>query len=409
MIDKWLRCYPSNWAGKIVTHATHHPAKYSSKLIKRIYDHALEEGWIKTGSRVIDPFGGVALGAYDAIRLGMQWIGNELELKYHRIGQGMDCPGFNKEYWKRYKGRGDKWNELNICPSCGDVLNSSGDRSQFFGQNQIAIPERRAHRYNGNVDTWLNNAHRGSAILLHGDSKQITQLIDQSAEAIISSPPYGGIRFSGAGQQGARADMKRNGRAPDGSYGATEGQLGEMKDEGFDLALSSPPYDETDQNYKGGWARFHKNHTPLWRTDRQRQAEYGDTDGQLSGAQDFWIAARQIVDQVYSLTKAGGHAIWVVKDYVKGGRVIPFSDRWRQLCEAAGFETLHEHHAMLVHSHGKQISLEGEVIERTTESKSFFRRLAEKRGSPRIDYETVYCMIKPAPRVEKKKRARKKL
>ncbi len=49
---------------------------------------------------------------------------------------------------------------------------------------------------------------------------------------------------------------------------------------------------------------------------------------------------------------------------------------------------------MLVHHKGSQHTLDGGMIERKTESKSFFRRLAEKKGSPRIDYEVVYCMEK---------------
>ena len=73
---------------------------------------------------------------------------------------------------------------------------------------------------------------------------------------------------------------------------------------------------------------------------------------------------------------------------------MPFSDQWRQLCEAVGFITLHEHRAMLVHHKGTQHTLDGGELEMITESKSFFRRLAEKKGSPRIDYETVWCMVK---------------
>jgi hypothetical protein len=109
---------------------------------------------------------------------------------------------------------------------------------------------------------------------------------------------------------------------------------------------------------------------------------------------DFWSAARQIVEQVYQVLAPGGHAVWVLKDFVKGGKRVPFCGQWRQLCEAAGFETLHEHHAMLVRHKGTSLTLEGKRVEHITESKSFFRRLAEKKGSPRIDYEVVLCTEK---------------
>jgi len=82
----WHNCYPSNWKGVIVTEAMSHPAKYSSKLIRRIYEHMLEMDWLKPGDRVVDPFGGVALGALDAMRLGLDWTGVELESKFATLG-----------------------------------------------------------------------------------------------------------------------------------------------------------------------------------------------------------------------------------------------------------------------------------------------------------------------------------
>lgn len=41
---------------------------------------------------------------------------------------------------------------------------------------------------------------------------------------------------------------------------------------------------------------------------------------------------------------------------------------------------------------GAQHTLEGDLERRTAEHKSFFRRLAENKGSPRIDYEDVIVM-----------------
>ena len=51
--------------------------------------------------------------------------------------------------------------------------------------------------------------------------------------------------------------------------------------------------------------------------------------------------------------------------------------------------------AMLVKSNGARYSLDGEVVEDKTERKSFFRRLAEKNGSPAIDWEDVLILKKP--------------
>ena len=261
----WLNCYPSLWKGTIVPESMAHPAKYSSRLIRRIYEHMTEEGWLKRGDHVLDPFGGVALGALDAMRFGLHWNGVELEEKFHTLGN----------------------------------QNIASWISRF-----------------GSLPNW------GSAHLMNGDSRRLLELLNGSdIDCTVSSPPY--------------ADSISN-----DAYGDSTGQLGN---------------------------------------------ESGD---------DFWLAARQIVDQVYIAIKPGGHAVWVVKNYVKEKQIVPFTDQWRQLCKAAGFETLHEHHAMLVHHRGTQHTLEGGMVHHQTESKSFFRRLAEKKGSPRIDYETVFCMVK---------------
>jgi hypothetical protein len=50
---------------------------------------------------------------------------------------------------------------------------------------------------------------------------------------------------------------------------------------------------------------------------------------------------------------------------------------------------------MLVEEKGTQMDMFGNAITKTVERKSFFRRLAEAKGSPRIDWEDVICQVKP--------------
>src|SRR5574341_723840 len=109
IIDIWTGCYPSRWKGMIVPEAIVHPAKFSSRLIARIYHHMLDEGWLKAGDVVLDPFAGVALGALDAMRLGLHWRGVELERKFADLGNA------NIEYWNRRFSKNAPWGEG--CPS----------------------------------------------------------------------------------------------------------------------------------------------------------------------------------------------------------------------------------------------------------------------------------------------------
>lgn len=393
VVDEWRGCYPSNWKGSVVAEAMTHPAKFSSRLIRRIYEHLLEEGWVKAGDGVIDPFGGVGLGALDAMRLGLHWTGVELE----------------ERFWK-------------------------------IGNENIALWNGRF----GGMPRW------GTAMLVNGDSRGLCQVIRCQVSGAVSSPPYeeaiknsekgSGIDYSKAKEGGKKRTAGRESIAL--GYGETEGQLGAMRAGGFSQALSSPPFLQseggTPEPKAGGVidARLQARHAAgnaaangygksegqlssmngegfelavkMGLTNSEnvspidmeraglRTQEYGETAGQLGAdsGDDFWMAARRIVEEVYAALEPGGHASWVVKDYVKNKQVVPFADQWRQLCEAVGFVTLHEHRAMLVHHKGKQTTLEGGVHEIKTESKSFFRRLAEKKGSPRIDWETVWCMEK---------------
>ena len=72
--------------GIIVPDAFAHPAKFSRALIRRIYEHILERGYITSGDTIVDPFGGAALGALHAMQNGLHWTGVELEEKFVDLG-----------------------------------------------------------------------------------------------------------------------------------------------------------------------------------------------------------------------------------------------------------------------------------------------------------------------------------
>ena len=343
-IDDWHGCYRDSWKGAIVQDAFSHPAKFSRSLIGRIYEHATSEGWLHEGDIVLDPFAGVSLGAFDALHLGMNWIGIELEARFVDISQR------NIDLWHtRYKNALPKW---------------------------------------------------GWARIIEGDSRNLIQLMKKEGigiTGVISSPPYadrmeqvGGIdpqksKFKG----GPNSQMNNN----DTRYGSTPGQLGAMPVGNFNAVISSPPWLET----RGGTKPINGDEALAARhAAGNLNIGIGNDPRQLTNTSDYWSASRAIVTQIKNLLSPGGHVMWVVKDYVENGRRIPFCDRWRRLFEGLGFVALHEHHALVVEQRGVAITLEGEIIEKRVERKSFFRRVAEKHGSPRIDWETVLCFEKPA-------------
>jgi len=492
-VNEWENCYPSNWKGVIVPEAMSHPAKFSSRLIRRIYEHLFEQGWVVRGVKVLDPFGGVALGALHAMQMGLHWVGNELEPKFVELGAGYDCPGFSKHDWVRFYGRAKRVNfshDHHWCPECLERMDShvkEVSHDLFSSNGHGLIPSAPAHRFQGNIDLWNatygGQPHWGTAVLLQGDSRKLAASLQRLGfSGSVSSPPFASVEgahsarkyadpekvakemaekyrngtFKGhaaseeailkslldangqtyGDSSGQMANMKTSeqgfqaslssppfrhseggtpepkpggviderlyarhaaGNSAADGYGVTEGQLANMKEKtGFEGAVSSPPYAQGAQHTGGADSNPEKMNGG--EINRYGVGDgYGTTEGQLGAdsGDDFWLAARQIVEQVFILLEPGGHACWVVKDFVRNKERVAFSDQWRQLCEAVGFVTVHEHHAMLVHHKGVSLTLDGEKVEHKTESKSFFRRIAERKGSPRVDWEVVWCMEKP--------------
>lgn len=345
-MSEWHNLYGESWLSEIVPEAFSHPAKFSRALIRHIYEHAIEEGWLSAGDAVIDPFGGVALGALDAMRHGLHWCGVELEPRFVELGQA------NIDLWSA--------------------------------------------RYGPHFPDW------GTARLVQGDSRELTKVIGE-AVGCVSSPPYAETAMGANSKSIDREKQYETYRASGGGqsfeafchtqelhshdYGSTPGQLGAMKANGFDAAVSSPPFENNiASDSRVGNAANYTGHKAI---------EYAPTNGNLGNSDDFWTAALAIVQQVYAVLAPGAHVIWVVKAFVKSKQRVDFPGQWKRLCHTVGFQTVHYHRAWLVEDRGAQYDLFGELHEKKVEHKSFFRRLAEKNGSPTIDYEVVLCMVKP--------------
>jgi hypothetical protein len=645
----WYELYAEKWGKLLVDGGMSHPAKFARALIRKIYVHAFEEGFLRPGDTVLDIFSGVGLGALDAMLSGVNWIGVELEQRFVSIANEMECPGVTKELWKRGQGRGRKWDKFGICPTCGEYLNIvlpplAPGRNQYglFSNMLRTIPETKPHHFEGNLEAWqriYGSFEIGEAACIQGDSRFLLDVLGSHAAGVVSSPPYADTPISAQGADGhnqewnkayrryaetgdwkgfqgkmndaaesagytsnpsnlgnlkegnldatigsppyAEARIGEDGRQEqigrNVAYGPTDGQLGRLKEGDLDIALSSPPYLNTPvaknnpgisleklyETYKASGAG--QTFEQFVATQLKHSQDYGDTEGQLGGLKEgdlaaaissppfgaadprktadvqarqdgyvadvmnrsynqdnqgvtpgnlaamdmsvasppflqqsggknvtsqegplsdaaliarhsagnkgtgaygvtdgqmeqmkegdidatissppysdievasdlttqaggrgieerkarrseghwegynrqevtnvanlggetFWEAAKLIVSQTFSVLRPGGHALWVVKAYVKDGEYIDFPDQWRRLCESVGFETLHWHRAWQVEEDQGQLDFEGNVYVKVTERKSFFRRLQEKKGSPRIDFEVVLCMVKP--------------
>ena len=423
----WHGCYGENWKGVIIDDAFSHPAKYGRGLIRRIYQHAVTQGWLQEGDAVIDPFGGVALGALHAMRHGLHWHGVELETKF------VDLGGRNLELWEQtYAPHMPRW---------GSAVLIQGDSREL--QGVLAEAAISSPPYAGSVNAsshgidWsktgpaTGNRKRGEgtkmeqtlrAQLAYPNSEgQLGAMPEGNHAACISSPPYtASLASDDPDKRGGlfRDPRRRADLSLTAEYGESPGQLGAMIEGEYGAAVSSPPWERgaegglRKEKFKdpeafarrmseGDGKGTRNGTTPASRMaqmERDAERTYGESPGQLGieTGDTFWSASRLIVEQVYRALRPGGTAIWVTKAFVRNGKRVDFPGQWRDLGEAVGFETIEWIRAWLVVENGATRDLfSGEVIEHKKQYKSFFRRLAEKNGAPPIDYEVVIVQRKP--------------
>jgi hypothetical protein len=384
---------------------------------------------------VLDPFGGVALGALDAQRLGLTWIGIELEEKFVKLGNQ------NIALWNRRFGHVPGWGSARLLQGdsrrLGEVVAGAGLAVSSPPYTAIEVaqkqgddvyPDGRKKRRAGGKWEGYNRQDPANLGNLPATPRGLS--------LALSSPPYAetvrdsgdGIDWGKATRGGHKPGMPRyasTAGAADG-YGSTPGQLGAMRaGQPPSAVVSSPPYSGYDEH--GGrataaerdrrrLARVAPELSGRFDTCFKGSEEYGVTPGQLgnlsasleggehygkssgqlgeTAGADFWSASRVILEQVYAVLKPNGHAIFVTKDFIRGGKRVPFSDQWQALCEAVGFRCVCSHRALLVSGEGEQQDAFGQHKKLRRERKSFFRRLAEAKGSPCINHDDVRCFVK---------------
>jgi hypothetical protein len=396
--------YKDSWQGEIVEEAFAHPAKYARGMIRATYDYLIEQGYLRPGDTVIDPFAGVGLGGLDAMRYGLHWTGCELEPRFVELAR-QNIALWERRYRPHFPAwgtarilQGDSRNLATLVGAADGVISSppyASDviRSRDAGQHE---PNRQGAMRNG-----------GHCFDEYGRTPgQLGSMPEGHFNAALTSPPYAEtVNGSGEGP-GARHDpIYHNGdnaykQSSAAEYGRTPGNLGNMAG-GFDAAISSPPYEGCDLGGGGGI---------LVRDDAMRRSHgfsvadgnysvKGQTNGQLGNDQGatFWSAARQILEQTYQVLRPGAVAVFVCGDFVRDRQRVYFGRQWMALCEAVGFVGLEWITAWKTETHGTQYDIFGNGHERKVDRVSFFRRLAnEKNPDAAILNEDVIIMRRPA-------------
>lgn len=400
-ITTWRDCYNDQWGDELVPEAFSHPAKGAPGLSKRIYDHVVEEGWLSAGDIVLDPFGGVAGFGLQAMAHGLAWIGVELEQKFVDLGNQ------NISLWNRRYSRFANWGSAALLQGDSRNLLAVVEAGRVAGV--VSSPPFAEAQTGGGISaTMRGEGNYNLTTRLPGSVYQPSEhgvtpgnlgnlrATEVGFDAAIASPPYTG---NGVGHDAGHPRLdevedtrrKSEGCARRPAYGHAPGQLGSMPAGDFDAAVSSPPYEVSMNSETSGidWSKAHReNGKPRDmsiepgqknRPGAGAEMRFGLSEGQLGSEQgdDFWSAARIIVQQTYAALRPGGHAIWVVKAFVRNKQIVDFPGQWRRLCETCGFVTLHEHHAML-RVEQAQLLLDGGHTRKTRVS--FFRRNHESKA-----------------------------
>ncbi len=236
-----------------------------------------------------------------------------------------------------------------------------------------------------------------------------------TVDAVVSSPPYASSNqdYESGWKYIDKTKTKEPFRGGPSnlvaSYGTTPGNLaalppGDVAEVTVDCVVGSPPYEEQVVN-KGKRNMDSIKDVPItaaqhWGRTTAEQSHYLDTYGttpnQLGAERGdtFWAALREIVLQCRQILRVGGALAWICKDFVRKKARVPFTDDVCRLLESCGFRVVTRARCWLVKETARFVDLNGEEVVEKTERKSFFRRLAEKKGSPRIDYEEVVFAVK---------------
>lgn len=246
---------------------------------------------------------------------------------------------------------------------------------------------------------------------------QIAKLKPGDVDAVVASPPYAdstrgndtdGIDWNKAKPtKPTSGNHQAPGKSVSGDYGATEGQIGALKVGPVEAVVTSPPWeDETHGGCPGSRLKAPptsgKGHSAsLAARERQAQKDegrvYGDSVGQIgvTSGETYWQAVDAVYRACFRTIKPGGVIVLVVKDYVKAKKRVPLCDDTARLLEHIGFSVIERIHAMLVKETTHDDLFPGQSTVEKKERKSFFRRLAEKKGSPKIDFEEVIIARRP--------------
>ncbi|KKN49361.1 hypothetical protein LCGC14_0643370 [marine sediment metagenome] len=406
--------YDGSWKGVITPDSFQHPAKMPYGLLVWIIETGLERGYWQRGELLGDPFGGIGSTGIIGASHGLRVVLVELESRFVELAkQNFEL---HRHTWQQFgdplpvivQGDSREFARIvgEVCgavtspPYAESVNDSEGNRIQWEKAQE------------GGRNKTLGRAAFGK---VYGQTPgQIGSLKAGTLNAAITSPPYAESIKGDHKETETAAESRAKRNTPGGSlgqsqrhggYGATEGNIGNLKEGAVDGCVTSPPWAK-QMNTGGADGDRPGNLVRKWAESRGRNPDapnclakyeqYGDSPDNIgnTSSQTYWQAMRQVYEQVYLALKPGAVFCAVLKDYVKNKQRVPLCDDTCALLTSVGFHVFERTRAWVVQETREPSLFGGEVV-KTKSRKSFFRRLAEAKGSPPIDWEEVIWCTKP--------------
>jgi hypothetical protein len=385
----------------------------SVALCRKIFAFMEQKEMLKTGDIVVDPFAGIFTTGLIGAMNGYRVVGVELEEKFCKLSERNIEK--NRKLFEKLgvpiptiiQGDSRKLSEV-IVEADATIFSPPFAGTQSGGG--IAVKGYHNEKMRRGVFDKVAKRSYTPDKFRHDN---ISNFAEGSISAVLTSPPYaetmtGQAEGTGASSTDKRAQRLRAagydperlltpGRRAHGNLGELEhypnfpGQIGSLVGGNIDSVITSPPYENQDI------AHIHSSmgqkHKQIGTVGHRNQTDgYGEAGGQIGNKskETYWSAMKLVYAECKKILKPHGWMAIVVKDFVRNKERVPLCDNTVKLLEHLGFKVKYRVRAWLVEDQGVPDMFHGKT--KLKERKSFFRRLAESKGSPRIDWEEViFC------------------
>jgi hypothetical protein len=214
-------------------------------------------------------------------------------------------------------------------------------------------------------------------------------------DAALVAPPCAEQQTGGGIVHQAHRQTKGRKNCGHQNQGTSPGQIANIKEEGrVEGVITSPPFADSDQRGADHPYDFQRESGKAFGRGASMTG-CPDSPGQIgnTNGETYWQAMRAVYEQVRLALKPGGVMAVVVKDYVKAGKRVPLCDDTLKLLEALGLEPLERVRAILVKETTENTLFEG-LVTKKKERKSFFRRLGELKAAARKFWESLDEKVK---------------